>query len=388
MRVRRGGSEPTTRRRRNGTSIADGTSPAPGLLVPHQPATAGAARARPGRRLCNDPPLGTSGMVTVIVDDQRTAGRVRRDAAAARSAVAGAGTTVDWVRSSRPPACATADFAEVPPQWTPQDLRRRARMAWEGPMPERPRRGCRVEAASYRGRPVSFQVVWPWTRPARMDQPRPSAHARASSRCSARVVVLVACSAGAVRARAVQPESGRADRRGAIARGAVPASSSGSRRGRSAPVTSLDRRSGDGLASSWFLAFALLNVGLHLALLPRAGALRPAAVCPDMLIGWTRVAAAGRSAIRGSAATCSSAWRRACCSSLIALRRHDAPLLGAAPVQPRVSIMSPICLVAQHTRVVAAPRAAQRAAERDARRPSPTWCCSRSSAGAGSPPAW
>ena len=93
-----------------------------------------------------------------------------------------------------------ADFAEVPPQWTPQ-IYADGRMAWEGPMPKRPEVRLRIEAASYRGRPVSFKVVGPWTQPARMDQPQPSGMRRAISLLGSVVVLIAArwrrrCSCG------------------------------------------------------------------------------------------------------------------------------------------------------------------------------------------------
>ena len=55
------------------------------------------------------------------------------------------------------------------PRWVPP-FYADARAAWEGPWPGRPDITVRVEAASHRGKPVSFEVVWPWTRPDRMEK--------------------------------------------------------------------------------------------------------------------------------------------------------------------------------------------------------------------------
>jgi serine/threonine-protein kinase len=56
-----------------------------------------------------------------------------------------------------------AQFTPVAPEWTPADFAD-ARFAWTGPLPGVPNEKLRVEAASYRGKPVSFLRVAPWTR--------------------------------------------------------------------------------------------------------------------------------------------------------------------------------------------------------------------------------
>jgi serine/threonine-protein kinase len=54
-------------------------------------------------------------------------------------------------------------FRPSEPRWTPPFFAD-ARAAWDGVHPERPDVALHVEAASYRGRPVSFQVLPPWAR--------------------------------------------------------------------------------------------------------------------------------------------------------------------------------------------------------------------------------
>ena len=56
-------------------------------------------------------------------------------------------------------------FTPVTPQWTPRRFAD-VRAAWEGPLPDRPEYRIRIEAAAYRGRPVSLLMVGPGLAPA------------------------------------------------------------------------------------------------------------------------------------------------------------------------------------------------------------------------------
>jgi serine/threonine-protein kinase len=57
----------------------------------------------------------------------------------------------------------------VDSRWTPP-VYADARAAWQGILPEQPRLPIRIEAASYRGRPVYFETVGPWTPAERMQR--------------------------------------------------------------------------------------------------------------------------------------------------------------------------------------------------------------------------
>ena len=54
------------------------------------------------------------------------------------------------------------------PEWSPRDFAD-TRAAWEGPLADRPDLRVRIEAAAYRGRPVSMLMVGPWSRPRAME---------------------------------------------------------------------------------------------------------------------------------------------------------------------------------------------------------------------------
>jgi serine/threonine-protein kinase len=117
-----------------------------------------------------DPPMNVSGMHQVFLD---TRGRLvefhsvppQVEPDEARPEAPAWGTLFDLAGLD------IRTFKSVPPLWTPRDFAD-MRVAWEGPLTGRPDITVRVEGAAFRGLPVSFAVVGPWTRPTRM-QPIP-----------------------------------------------------------------------------------------------------------------------------------------------------------------------------------------------------------------------
>ena len=88
-----------------------------------------------------------------------------------------------------------------------------ARAAWTGSLAERPDFPMRIEAAAYRGRPVYFELIGPWTRPERMQDYQPTAGERAFLVILI-VLFLSVLAVGALLARR-NLRLGRSDRRGA-----------------------------------------------------------------------------------------------------------------------------------------------------------------------------
>ena len=78
----------------------------------------------------------------------------------------------DWTALLTAAALDMTCFAPAQPQWIPL-VSFDARAAWTGSYAHAPEVPLRIEAASWRGRPVNFQVIGQWTRPERM-QPRQS----------------------------------------------------------------------------------------------------------------------------------------------------------------------------------------------------------------------
>jgi hypothetical protein len=106
-----------------------------------------------------------------------------------------------------------SELRAAEPRWTPP-FHTDARAAWEGTWPQRPEIPIRVEAAAYRGRPVWFEVVNPWTRPER-DEPFALTEGQKAARSAAIVLLLGLVATGAVLAKR-NIRLGRGDRRGAF----------------------------------------------------------------------------------------------------------------------------------------------------------------------------
>jgi hypothetical protein len=103
-------------------------------------------------------------------------------------------------------------WVAVEPIWTPL-LYADARTAWRGALPERPEVAMRIEAAAYRGKPVSWEVIGPWDRPARMV-PQSSTQGEKVANVLLIVLLVVLIGGGAFFARR-NLRMGRGDRRGA-----------------------------------------------------------------------------------------------------------------------------------------------------------------------------
>jgi hypothetical protein len=118
----------------------------------------------------------------------------------------------DWGPLFRAAALDPKLFHPVPSRWGPREYAD-VRVAWEGPHPERPGITMRVEAASHRGRPVSFLWIGPWSRPSR-DVPERSTGAFWADVIWT-LILLTLLFGGAWMARR-NLRAGRGDRRGAI----------------------------------------------------------------------------------------------------------------------------------------------------------------------------
>ncbi len=106
-----------------------------------------------------------------------------------------------------------ARFQSAEPQWTPGSVCD-VRSAWTGSDPSDPKTLLRVEAAAWRGKPVYFQVIYPWTRPDRQIQFEFSKAERASQIIT--LILLLSALVGACIVARRNLRLGRGDRRGAF----------------------------------------------------------------------------------------------------------------------------------------------------------------------------
>jgi hypothetical protein len=159
-----------------------------------------------------DPPLDIAGMTRLTLD---TKGRLVAFSAVppqdeAKAPPAG---VMDWAPLFAAAGLDQKTFAEATPARTPPTFADERR-AWSGKFPET-QTAVTIEAASYRGRPVSFEIVAPWStalrEPGQADDgngPLPT------------ILILILLGSAVLLARN-NLRSGRADRRGAFRLAAV-----------------------------------------------------------------------------------------------------------------------------------------------------------------------
>jgi hypothetical protein len=104
-------------------------------------------------------------------------------------------------------------FKRTTSQWAPLYMND-ARVAWEGVYPEQPTVPIRIEGASYRGKPVQFDVVNPWNRPERQVPPTFAGKFGALFTLLISIFVLVLVSSVLLAVRNLR--LGRGDRKGAM----------------------------------------------------------------------------------------------------------------------------------------------------------------------------
>jgi Protein kinase domain len=163
-----------------------------------------------------DPPYEVSGMVGLVLDAQ---GRLL----AFRAVPPQVEDTTATTTEAAPAYDYSALFAEAgldperfkpaAPRWLPAaEFDQRA--AWEGSYPQHPGTTIHVAAATYRGKPVYFQVIGPWSRPWRMQRV-PQSRAAKVGNAAFMLLALGILAGGTLFARR-NLRLGRGDRKGAF----------------------------------------------------------------------------------------------------------------------------------------------------------------------------
>ena len=110
----------------------------------------------------SDPPMDVPDMIRVKLDLQ---GRLTSFLVVPRRGEdvgEGSDTTLDWATLLEAAGLDPAELEPSEPSWAPQVFAD-VRSAWSGVYPDSPETMIRVEVAAFRGKPVSFQILEPWS---------------------------------------------------------------------------------------------------------------------------------------------------------------------------------------------------------------------------------
>ncbi|MFY9676491.1 MAG: serine/threonine-protein kinase [Terriglobales bacterium] len=165
----------------------------------------------PGNVTFTDPPLTQSGMINLMLDTQgklvqfeALPPQVEENASPAKP--------VDWNPLFVFAGLDPAQFQAAPPQWTSL-ASTDTRTAWTGSWPGSGL-PLRIEAGAWRGKPVFFRLIGPWSRPERMRPFEDTSGRKISQAVSLTLFFLVLV--GAAFLARYQYKRGKSDRQGAI----------------------------------------------------------------------------------------------------------------------------------------------------------------------------
>src|SRR5215469_14614369 len=122
----------------------------------------------------DDPRANVTGMIFVIMDLD---GRLLHFEAIPpqQEPPASSNAVPNWAALFSAAGLTPGNFQQAAPEWTPP-LWGDTRVAWTGPTPGHAEIQERLEAASYRGKPVYFDVVYPWSRAERQQPESATLH--------------------------------------------------------------------------------------------------------------------------------------------------------------------------------------------------------------------
>ena len=283
-----------------------------------------------GRVTPFDPSMDVVGMMNLVVDMR---GRLVHFEAVPpqRDPPASEVPAADWSALFSAAGLDSASFHPAAPEWTPLAWGD-ARAAWTGSFPERKDLPVRIEAASYRGKPIYFDLIYPWTKP---DRSTPYAPALGE-----KIWVVILCLiffailVGGVLIARHNLRLGRVDGRGAFRLGSfifVVFLTMWALRAHH--VASLDEIDLFIIALSWGLLAAALVALLYLALEPYVRRKEP-----QTLISWSRLLAGKfRDPLVGRDLLVGSLYGVA----LVLVETSDnfiLPLLGKLPPTPNIGL--------------------------------------------------
>ena len=228
-----------------------------------------------------NPPLNLSDMTLIAVD---ASGRLAELIAIPEPFDGGAPRTpTNWNPLFEAAGLQMSAFKPVAPTFNPIAFVDE-RAAWEGALSDRSDVVFRIEAGAYKGKPISFEIVGPWSRSSRSAPTAASIFDRIVSGISSLVMPALVVAAVVLARRNIK--AGRGDRRGALRAagivliaslvGWILGATHFSDVGRE--VERLFERTGDALFQAAVMWLAYLGVEPYIR-----------RFSPDSLIGWTRL---------------------------------------------------------------------------------------------------
>jgi Protein kinase domain len=230
-----------------------------------------------------DPPMGVTGMIQLALD---TRGRLIHFEAVSpqKDSPVSSPPAPDWGRLFSAAELDVRAFHPVDSEWTPLAWGD-ARAAWAGSVPGHPDIPLRIEAAAYRGKPIYFDLIYPWVTPDRSVPYSPTRQQKIA------VFIVVTLFMGIVISSVFivryNLRHKRGDTRGALRLGTfIFVAFMTMWLFRAHHVASLNELDLILIAFGWGLLYTALVVVLYLALEPLVR--RKA---PETLIGWSRLLA-------------------------------------------------------------------------------------------------
>ena len=160
----------------------------------------------------DDPPLNLSGMTLVQLTPSGRLSQFVVVPPQVEESI-GASSSPDWTPLFSAAGLDPSKWTPVPPMWTPP-VYSDARAAWRGMLAGRPLIPMRIEAAAYRGKPVYFELIGPWTQPERMQPSQLSGGVRVG--LTIFIILLVSMLGFGAMVAWRNLRLGRGDRRGAF----------------------------------------------------------------------------------------------------------------------------------------------------------------------------
>lgn len=159
----------------------------------------------------DNPPLDIAGMTNIALDPTGRLVRFDRVPPQVETANESINST-NWAPLFTAAGLDQANYSQTEPKWTPS-MYADQRAAWEGPHVDHPEVNVRIEAASYKQRPVHFAIIFPWDVPLRQEEQASRGGERLATILLFIVFLAVFIGAGLMGRNNLK--LGRSDRRGA-----------------------------------------------------------------------------------------------------------------------------------------------------------------------------